>query len=412
MKLNVNGKRYNTDIDIIENDQILVRFYDAANPVINKTIAAEWLNMKSGLMERIDSNGPQSCNQKLYEAFLDAADEKIMDIGSSLGHTYTMNSQRVTLMDEVDPELIKEIVNAFQDNPVDELYTNNVKAGEYMDTAEGAERSSLTEKLALSYNLLKDPETYLFMSNDMGWRQLSGYKLVEIENGDDIIDALHGDYDYTATITKNKNLPYFEATVSSQDSPLKESYKIIPASYLKDIFEEDLGSKAAILHMMREDEDVAKFVKAAIPEMARDDIVAGILTIVAQTRGEKFNFLEDLKENRGEQYKDALAYGLVHADYEQIYKNLVPVVDFFDNRIDVAFSIENTKNPLSEYPWKSNEEREAYMKKDPAVKALHHMLEKAIYPKIKKTINALFSTQRKNELKRLEKMGKNLDAAR
>lgn len=412
MELNVNGKKYTTNIEMFDNDAILVRFNDATNPVINKPIAAEWLNRESGLMERIDQNGSQDCDQTLYESFMNAADEKIMDIGSSLGHTYTVNSNRVALLDEVDQDLIKEIINAFQDNPVVELYINNAEGDERTDHLEDAERESLTETLALNYNLLKEPETYLLMGNDMGWRQLSGYKLVEINEGADIIDSLHGDYDYTATITKNKNLPYFEATVSSPNSSLREFYKIIPASYLKDVFEEEPRIKETIQHMMQEDEDVSKFVKAAIPEMARDDIVAGILTIVAQTRGEKFEFLEDLKENRGEHYKDALAYGLVHADYEQIHKNLVRVVDFFDNRIDVAFAIENTENPLREYPRELNEQREAFMKNDPAVKAMRHMIDKAIPQKIKKTVNALFSTQRKNELKRLEKMGKNMDATR
>ena len=491
MELNVNGKTYKTDIDMLENDMILVRFNDVASPVVNKTIAAEWLNMKSGLMERVDQNGPQGCNQELFESLLNAADKKIMDIGFSLGHTYTMNNGRVALLDEVDSKLIEEITKSFRDDPIIELYTNDIEklqedaakdyayspmdylenldedsshsimaniykaldmevdkvyqedinletliAGLDLDnekvrsvvadkiyedmrqdsdleqTYQDGERENLTETLKSSYNLLKEPENYLLMGSDMGWRQLSGYKLTEIKDADDLIDSLHGDYDYTLDLTKNKNLPYLEAVVYSHDAPTGESYKIVPASYLKDVFDKAPEMKETILKTMKEDDDVEKFVKTAIPELAKDDIVAGILTVVAQTRGEKFEYMETLNENRQEHYKNALAYGLVHADYEQIHNALAPVVSTFNDKIGVAYDIENSENPLRDYPDELYSHREDFLKKDPAVKAMRHMLDKAIPQKIKKTANALFGPQRKNELKRLEKMGKNLDTVR
>ena len=489
MELNVNGKTYKTDIDLIDqadNDAILIRFNDAAN----KTVAAEWLNRKTGLMERVDTNGAQECDPELYEALLNAADEKIMDIGKSLGHSYTMNSGRVSLLDEVDPELLTGITESFEDS-VSQLYTNDIDeliedaAKDYayspMDYLENldedsarsimaniyealemeadkayqedidletlitdldldnedvrkviadriyedmrqdadfkemyldGERESLTETLKGSYNLLKEPENYLLMGSDMGWRQLSGYKLTEIKDADDLIDSLHGDYDYTLDLTKNKNLPYLEAVVYSHDAPTGEYYKIVPASYLKDVFDKAPEMKETILKTMKEDDDVEKFVKMAIPELAKDDIVAGILTVVARTRGEEFQYMETLNENRQEHYKNALAYGLVHADYEQIHNALAPVVSTFNDKIGVAYDIENSENPLRDYPDELYSHREDFLKKDPAVKAMRHMLDKAIPQKIKKTANALFGPQRKNELKRLEKMGKNLDTVR
>jgi transcriptional regulator with XRE-family HTH domain len=106
-ELCVDGRTYTTeveDIDLGDHDATAIRFMDN-----RKVVAAEWLNA-NGLMERVDSNGPQECEPDLYYKLAGAADERIVEIGTRLGHTYGRNNYGVpALMDEADDELIQTI---------------------------------------------------------------------------------------------------------------------------------------------------------------------------------------------------------------------------------------------------------------------------------------------------------------
>ena len=107
VELRIDGRTYTTeveDIDLGDHDATVVRFMDDGKPA-----AAEWLNA-DGLMERTDSNGPQECEPDLYYKLIGATDEKIVEIGTRLGHTYGRNNYGVpVLLDEADDELIQTI---------------------------------------------------------------------------------------------------------------------------------------------------------------------------------------------------------------------------------------------------------------------------------------------------------------
>ena len=107
VELRIDGRTYTTeveDIDLGDHDATVVRFMEDG-----KAVAAEWLNA-DGLMERVDSNGPQECEPDLYYKLIGAADERIVEIGTRLGHTYGRNNYGVpVLLDKADDELIQTI---------------------------------------------------------------------------------------------------------------------------------------------------------------------------------------------------------------------------------------------------------------------------------------------------------------
>ena len=107
VELHIDGSTFTTeveDIDLGNHDATVIRFMEDDKPV-----AAEWLNA-DGLMERVDSNGPQECEPDLYYKLIGATDEKIVEIGIRLGHTYGRNNYGVpVLLDEADDELIQTI---------------------------------------------------------------------------------------------------------------------------------------------------------------------------------------------------------------------------------------------------------------------------------------------------------------
>lgn len=46
---------------------LLMTFQDA---ISGNTVASEWLNKRTGMLERVDCNGSQDCDEDLYEALL------------------------------------------------------------------------------------------------------------------------------------------------------------------------------------------------------------------------------------------------------------------------------------------------------------------------------------------------------
>lgn len=310
-----------------------------------------------------------------------------------------------TMIDDLNLAANKDAQKVLADVIFNDMYEDFDLPDMYMTN----EREHFKRRLMDDYGLLKGIESYLIIGSGMGWRQLNGHNLVDIESVEDIIDALHGNYDYHEVISKDKDKAYFEAMVYTHDAPTGESYKIIPASYLKAVFEKDQDMKEIIMDLIQDDDEVELFVKTAIPDLAKDDIVAGILTVVAQTRGEEFEYLMDLADSQKDFCKDAMACGLVLSSYDEIHESIATTTDSFHDRVCVAYAIEAMQNPLNRVSWR-NAGRTAFMDEHHAVKAMRWMLDNVIPQKIKETVDDLFSQQREERLRRLEELGKNLDS--
>lgn len=63
---------------------------------------------------------------------------------------------------------------------------------------------------------------------NMGWRNLSGYKYLQADNAKDLIYGIVPDCDYSLTIWNDKK--GYKAKLSHHDSPTGETYYIKPIS--------------------------------------------------------------------------------------------------------------------------------------------------------------------------------------
>ena len=110
----------------------------------------------------------------------------------------------------------------------------------FRDHADKENYEDLNEGILPMMGLLQEKnEPYLVLGSNMGWQHLSGYKIGEVNSGEDIIDMLHGDYDFSATLYHEEGKHYLTAKVGSHDAPMGEGYTIIPATWLKQVLEED-----------------------------------------------------------------------------------------------------------------------------------------------------------------------------
>lgn len=140
---------------------------------------------------------------------------------------------------QADGELQRKIADTIQDTVKDAMLEDS----DYIDMEIAFEHEALNDGL-VEYGLLKKAEPYLIIGSHMGWRNLSGYTLTEnVEIGEDILDSLHGSYDYTAEISREDDKPYLNATVWTHDAPTGESYVIIPMSWVEKALKSDIGDK-------------------------------------------------------------------------------------------------------------------------------------------------------------------------
>ena len=110
----------------------------------------------------------------------------------------------------------------------------------FRDFASDENYEDFNEGILPMMGLLQEKdEPYLVLGSNMGWQHLSGFKIADVNSGEDIIDMLHGDYDYSAEIYHEEGKHYLTASVGSHDAPTGEGYTIIPASWLKQALEED-----------------------------------------------------------------------------------------------------------------------------------------------------------------------------
>lgn len=144
--------------------------------------------------------------------------------------------------------------------------------------------------------LLKKDEPYLILGSGMGWRSLSGYKITDnIFSAKDIIDNLHGDYDFRARVYREDDKPYLNATVYSHDAPMGESYTIIPMQWMEKALESDVGKN--IKAIMLQDVEVRDAVRDAVPSLTEGkEAITALEDFVISEAIEAQDTLLDIKE--------------------------------------------------------------------------------------------------------------------
>ena len=90
----------------------------------------------------------------------------------------------------------------------------------------------------------KNSEKYIIFGENMGWRKQTGLAVKTIKNINDIINTVTGNYEYTIQITMNRHQKaYLIAHVSTHDSPMGETYYLIPQSHLKSIMVPEIQTR-------------------------------------------------------------------------------------------------------------------------------------------------------------------------
>lgn len=96
---------------------------------------------------------------------------------------------------------------------------------------------SRLDDLGVGDRMFDEQEPVIVLGSNLTWQNLSGFKVGYPDTSMDIIDMLHGDYDYTAKVMYEKGKHYLTASVGSHDGT--EGFTIIPASWLKEALRED-----------------------------------------------------------------------------------------------------------------------------------------------------------------------------
>lgn len=157
---------------------------------------------------------------------------------------------------------------------VDAVKENYEEAG--FDSAEEYEEDLYNDQMAfdlfwddeierLAYELsglglLKEEEDYIALGSKMGWRSRSGHRVFSVKEAGDIIDALHGNYDFEAKVFWTGGSHYLEASVYTHDAPTGEHYYIIPKSWIEQAVAESEDIERAMHLAVQNDYDADAFL--------------------------------------------------------------------------------------------------------------------------------------------------------
>jgi len=253
-------------------------------------------------------------------------------------------------------------------------------------------RATMSEQ----YGLLKDSEDYLFLGSNMGWQSLSGYKLANVSEPDDIIDALHGNYDFTAKIYHETDKPYLEASVSSHDAPMGEGYTIVPMQWMEKALKSDIGEK--IQHVMLLDEDVCDAVREAVPALTKGkEAITAIEDFVLYEAYGPFNNNKDKKHE--------LATELASFDFLKFKDHVNPNKEYY---VIAEEAFYDGNEPYDYDHYDIGKYRLPGTPDEQLVKGIEATLEKGSAEDIKKMVDGLFSKNRANTIHELKTMNKEL----
>lgn len=138
----------------------------------------------------------------------------------------------------------------------DALYDDDWFIQDWLDQADEDFADWLTKECQLP----QIEGTYLFLGSNMGWRQVSGHAIGAVSSGEDIINTLHGNYDYTAKVYWTGGTHFFEATVWHHDAPTGEHYYIVPQCWIEEAMAESKDICETANSLAEEYDEVYEFL--------------------------------------------------------------------------------------------------------------------------------------------------------
>lgn len=227
-----------------------------------------------------------------------------------------------------------ELQEKFANNIVDKVADAMMEDTDWCNETEREIYEHLDEELRKE-GLLKKPEPCLIFVENMGWRNLYGHKLThDISEGKELVDNLHGDYEYTAEIYHEDNKPYLNAIVSSHDSPTGEFYTIIPMSWMKEALHSDI--KKRIENAMLIDDDVRDEVRETVPALVKGkEAIRGIEDFILYMADNSYYTYHEKPEKHKKEMLE-LSKGMVSLDFPKFKKDMeegnisMYATDYFD----------------------------------------------------------------------------------
>lgn len=182
-------------------------------------------DVKSSSLEDLITR--MECNEDfLLNFYENLADEGLIPRNSEFGFDEDSGEliEEYSFIEKKFAEIITDdLLAKFKDAFIEELKNDYT----YQEDAEINERDFCNEYLK-SIDFFKNHD-FIIMGSEMGWRNLSGYKATQAEDFNDILEAVTGDYDFTANFNYNTWENILSARISTHDSPTGEFYTIIPA---------------------------------------------------------------------------------------------------------------------------------------------------------------------------------------